>query len=105
MTWYSGMDEREDAMVDRSAEESVDGEEEEKDDMVDILSIRSCKMGWLWWISLDPYALVFIEGEYNKMLQPNGNYLMTSGRQIFGVGSEGSQVSEINLTWTQGMRF
>jgi hypothetical protein len=41
------MDEREDAMVDRSAEESVDGEEEEKDDMVDILSIRSCKMGWL----------------------------------------------------------
>jgi hypothetical protein len=31
--------------------------------------------------------------------------LSTSDHQIFEVGSEGTQVSEINLMWTQGTRF
>jgi hypothetical protein len=34
-----------------------------------------------------------------------GAPLSTSGRQIFRVGSEKTQVSEINLMWTQGTRF
>jgi hypothetical protein len=34
----------------------------------------------------------------------SGAPLSTSGRQIFGVGLEGTQVGEINLMWTQGMR-
>jgi hypothetical protein len=33
-----------------------------------------------------------------------GALLLMSGRQIFGVGSEGTQVGEINLTWTQDTR-
>jgi hypothetical protein len=34
-----------------------------------------------------------------------GMHLSMSGRQIFRVGLEGTQVSEINLMWTQGTRF
>jgi hypothetical protein len=58
-------------------------------------SRTSCRRSMMSWVHKD---------ESQRFPLP-GASLSTSGRQIFGVGSEKTQVSEINLTWTQCMRF